>query len=82
MAFTQAQLDSLEGAIASGARTVSYEGKSTTFGSLDEMLRVRNIIMTALGLNPKSSATVMAAHDRGYPGFSDSYEDSELYAGR
>jgi hypothetical protein len=33
----QAQLASLQSAYATGVRTVSYEGKSTTFGSPAEM---------------------------------------------
>jgi hypothetical protein len=80
MAFTLAELNNIEAAIASGARTVSYEGKSTTFGSLDEMLRIRNFIMRQLGLAPNASATITVAHDRGYGGFT-SGNDSELYTG-
>lgn len=37
MAFTQADRDALASAIASGATSVSYEGKSVTYRSLDEM---------------------------------------------
>ena len=79
MAFTLAQLNNLESAIASGARSVSYEGKTTSFGTLDEMLRVRNIIMRALGLVGGSNS-YLVAHDRGFPGGS-SFDDSELYSG-
>lgn len=68
MAFTQGQLDALENSIAAGVTTVSYDGKSSTFRSLDEMLRIRDIIRRALGLAPASSATVLTAHDRGYGG--------------
>jgi hypothetical protein len=68
MAFTQAQLDAIEAGIASGVTTVSYEGKSTSFRSLDEMLRVRSIIRIALGLAPANGATVLTAHDRGFGG--------------
>lgn len=68
MAFTQGQLTALENAIASGATRVSYDGKSVEYGSLDNMLRVRNIIMRALGVVPAASATVTVAHDRGFPG--------------
>ena len=83
MAFTQQQLNDIEIAIATGARSVSYEGKTTTFGSLSEMLLVRGLIMRALGLVPSSSMTVLAAHDRGYPGSStEAYVDSELYTGQ
>ena len=68
MAWTQAQLDSIEAGIAAGVTSVSYEGKTTSFRSLDEMLRVRDIIRRALGLSPQSSSTILAAHDRGFPG--------------
>lgn len=37
MAFTLAQKQALENAIAAGVTSVSYEGKSTTFRSFAEM---------------------------------------------
>jgi hypothetical protein len=67
MAFSQAQLTAIEDAIASGTTHVSYEGKSVEFASLDVMLRIRNIIMIQLGLISGTSATVLVAHDRGFP---------------
>lgn len=74
MAFSQAQLDAIEDAIASGSMSVSYEGKSVTYRSLDDMLRVRAIIRSALGLtNPP--ATIFVEHNRGYSG--DSYGDDD-----
>jgi hypothetical protein len=79
MAFTQNQLSNLENAIASGTRSVSFEGKSTTFGSLDEMLRVRSIIMRSLGMLGTDNTYVMS-HDRGYGGMMTD-DDSELYSG-
>jgi hypothetical protein len=68
MAFTQAQLDAIEAGIAAGSTSVSYEGKSVSYRSLDEMLRIRNIIRVALGLASGKGATVLAAHDRGFGG--------------
>lgn len=68
MAFTQTQLTALENAIAAGATRVTHDGKTVEYASLDDMLRRRNIIRTALGIDPQTSATVMAAHDRGFPG--------------
>ena len=62
--FTLARLVALEEAIASGVRSVSYDGKSTQFGSVDEMLRVREIMRVALGLAPQNR-TLLAVHDRG-----------------
>lgn len=67
MAWTLASLDALEDAIASGARSVSYEGKSVTYGSLSEMMQVRYMMRKALGLIP-SSGMYIAAHDRAYGG--------------
>ena len=68
MAFTQAQLDAIEDGIAAGVTSVSYEGKSASYRSIDEMLRIRAIIRRALGLDPQKSATILVAHDRGFPG--------------
>jgi hypothetical protein len=47
MAFTLAQLDAIEEGIAAGTTSVSYEGKSVTYRSLDEMLCIRSIIRRA-----------------------------------
>ncbi len=80
MAFTQAQLDALENAIASGTTRVSYDGKNVEYASIDVMMRVRNIIQRALGI-VTSDNTVVVAHDRGYPGYGGSYDDEELYEG-
>jgi len=74
MAFTLSQLYAIEDGIASGSTTVSYDGKSVSYRSLDEMLRIRNILLRALGLVPSSSATVLAAHDRGFVGTNDDSE--------
>lgn len=49
MAFTQAQLDALDAAIASGTRSVSYDGKRVEYGSLAEMLQVRALMADELG---------------------------------
>jgi thiamine monophosphate synthase len=49
MAFTQDQLDSLEEALASGALTVKYRDKEVTYRSLNEMLKLRDMIATKLG---------------------------------
>ncbi|MGY3278137.1 phage head-tail joining protein [Bradyrhizobium sp. S3.7.6] len=65
MAFSQAQLDAIEEAIAAGSTSVSYEGKSVTYRSLDEMLRIRSIIRSALGLTTQRP-TVLVEHSRGY----------------
>ena len=68
MAFSQAQLDAIEDGIAAGVTSVSYEGKTASYRSIDDMLRIRDIIRRALGIVPQSSATVLVAHDRGFSG--------------
>lgn len=40
--YTQAQLDALDNAINTGARSISYDGKSTTFRNLEEMQALRS----------------------------------------
>lgn len=65
MAFTQAQLDALEEAISAGATSVSYEGKTVSYRTLDDMLRLRTIIRKALGLSPASATTLLVKHSRG-----------------
>lgn len=76
MAFSQAQLDAIEAGIASGSLSISYEGKSNTFRSLEDMLYIRRIIMVSLGL-VGGSQTVLAAHDRGYPASISTGDDGE-----
>lgn len=73
MAFSQAQLDAIEDAITSGSTSVSYEGKSVTYRSLDEMLRIRAIIRSALGLTT-APVTVLVQHSRGFDEASSSEE--------
>lgn len=47
--WTQAHLDKLEAAISKGVRSVSYEaGKSVTYHSLAEMLRLRDEMSAAI----------------------------------
>ena len=65
MAYSLGQLQAIQDAIASGVTSVSYEGKTTSFRSLDEMLRIAAILSAALGLS-KQAATVLVQHDRGY----------------
>lgn len=48
MAVTQAQLDALDDAIASGALSVSHNGKTVTYRSLEEMREVRAILVAQL----------------------------------
>jgi len=64
MAWTQADLDSLEAAIASGASEVRYGDKSVRYQTTAAMLAARNVIRQALGLasTPKK---FYAKHNKG-----------------
>ena len=48
MAYTQTQLDALDVSIAEGVLTVSYDGRTVTYRSLNEMLSIRAKIFEAL----------------------------------
>jgi hypothetical protein len=65
MAFTQTMLDAVEAAIAGGTLSVSCEGKSVTYRSLDDLLKARTVMRVALGLSGGAS-TQLTAHDRGF----------------
>lgn len=49
--FTAEQLISLEAAIADGALKVKYSDKEVEYRSLDEMLKIRDMMRDELGLN-------------------------------
>lgn len=51
MAFTQDKLDALEEAIADGALKVKYSDKEIEYRSLKEMLKIRDIMRKALGVD-------------------------------
>lgn len=62
--FTIEQLKALEDAIAQGALTVSYNGKSVTYRSLDEMMRIRELMRKALGLASGKAGRIYLSHDK------------------
>lgn len=64
--WSQSDLDALEEAIASGAQTVAYEGKTVTYRSLDDMFRIRDDVRKALGISTGVNATLLVAHRRGF----------------
>ena len=66
--YTMEQLVAVTEAIASGVTRVSYDGKSTEFRSLDDLLRLQEIMQNALGVQEpgRPSTTVLCAHDRGH----------------
>jgi len=56
MAWTQAQLDVIEAAIASGELTVHFSDRSVTYRSMDDLLKARGVIKDALA-SQSGSAT-------------------------
>jgi hypothetical protein len=68
-AYSQAQLDAIRNAIVSGSLTVSYDGKSRTYRSLDDLIRIEQIVanelgLTGLGAAPRSR-TILLQFDSG-----------------
>ena len=51
MAYTLAQYSELQSAIARGVKSVSYNGKTVQYMSLDEMRSILNDMAAELGLN-------------------------------
>ncbi len=66
MAYTIDQLNALDAAIAEGALTVKYQDKLVTYRSLDEMLRIRNLMRDELGLNGASGGRRLASFSKGH----------------
>jgi hypothetical protein len=65
MAYTQQQLEALDAAIAEGALTVKYTDKSVTYRSLDEMIRIRDLIRAELGVLSHSTSLVYPTFGKG-----------------
>lgn len=62
MAFTQAQLDALEEAIATGASECDFEGKQVKFRSLSDMYALRNRMRVALGQTTRTKRVRMKSY--------------------
>jgi len=56
--FTQAHLDALNTAIASGELTVRYGDTTVTYRSLDELLRVRDMVKADLQVTTAQTYTL------------------------
>ena len=64
--WTQADLDALESAIKDGVKEVEYGDKKVVYRSLDEMLKLRNLMRDCLGLNkPVGGLRVFTNFDKG-----------------
>lgn len=64
MAFTLTHLEALELAISQGTTRVKYENKEVEYRSLEEMLKLRDVMRAELGL-VKKSARLYASHNKG-----------------
>ena len=63
--WTQADLDALNQAMATGAMEVRFrDGRLVKYRSLAEMRSIRDEIATALGLTPEPLRTTYASFDR------------------
>jgi hypothetical protein len=67
MAWTQADLDTLDAAIASGERRVRLQDKEVEFRTLDEMLRIRSAISNSLDPTARTGTKrVQMTPEKGY----------------
>jgi len=64
MAFTQTQLAALDEAISQGALTVKYQDRMVTYRSLNEMLKLRELMRNELGLT-ETTVRLYAKHSKG-----------------
>jgi len=55
--FTVESLEALESAILQGVQTVKYSDKEVTYRSLDEMMRIRDLLRKKLGMSAASGET-------------------------
>ena len=62
MAWSQTDLDALNKAISNGAMSVRYADRSVQYRSLDEMLKIRSMMMDELNL-PSSVKSSMRKFD-------------------
>jgi len=64
MAWSQTDLDRIEAAIAKGVRSVTYQSGSVTYQSLDEMLKIRDLMAREIGGQP-AVTRVVGSYDNG-----------------
>ncbi len=62
--FSQAGLDAIEEAIGGGFLEVEYDNKKIRYRTLDELLRVRNLIRQRLGEAVSAPARVQFKYSR------------------
>jgi len=77
MAFTQAQYDALEAAIAEGVYEVQYEDRRVRYRSQDAMLRLLGIMARALGIEPTGPKRKEMASTKGiWPTATPTFDNS------
>lgn len=64
MAWTTDDLDAIKKAIAQGALTVKYADKEVTYRSLNEMLKIKGLIESELGIN-QGTGRILATFKKG-----------------
>lgn len=67
--FTQADLDALDMAIATGARKVKYADKEVEYGAMSEVIKARRFVAGKLGLLKPSFATAEFNKGIGHPSY-------------
>lgn len=65
MAFTSSDLTALDEAISSGALEVQYTDKRVRYRSLDDMIKLRNLMKRELGLQDTTKRRKTAVTGKG-----------------
>lgn len=65
MAFTTSQYSALVAAITTGATEVNYGDKKVTYRSVNEMIRIKNMMEAELGINKTKSKKVLTSFNKG-----------------
>ena len=64
--WTQAEVDALKSAIASGVRSVTHDGKTVTYGSVSDMLKALRLMQQ--DVSPTTAPTIRRVEFRGTGG--------------
>ena len=65
MAYTKSDLDKIERAIATGAKKVRFKDHETEFHSLEEKLKIRDLIAAEIGVGAGASGVSFAEYHDG-----------------
>lgn len=66
MAFTQADLDSIDRTIVSGTLEVRFQDRTITYKSTQELLAARALITGAIGTTPPTNRQIRMMTQKGY----------------